>query len=328
MTIGVAPGAASIVKVGGSPVLAAVGPIKGGFLTNPLTVEGQAIGTVEPLFFNLVGDAALAAGGNTFQLNPGDTFQIPDDLAMGAFVSVNAATSGHQFSVVIFSGAPPYPPTPVPSDFPPAGPPLLADVIPSYLYQEYNDDDDMISFVDAYNELAQQYVDWFNQISLPYYLGDLIAGQVLDWVGANLYGLPRQTLASGRAQNIGPYDTFTLDSLVFNGYQVIGQSNFYLTTDDIYRRILTWHLYKADGKVFDIRWLKRRVMRFLIGVNGTAPNIDQTYLIDVQIASAIVTITIDNTDGSFTEVASFVAAIESGVLELPFQYTYTVVILT
>ena len=28
---------------------------------------------------------------------------------------------------------------------------------------------------------------------------------------------------------------------------------------------MTWHLYKGDGKTFNTRWLKRRVMRFLTG---------------------------------------------------------------
>ena len=40
-------------------------------------------------------------------------------------------------------------------------------------------------------------------------------------------------------------------------------------TDDVFKRILTWHFYKGDGKNFSVRWLKRRIWRFLQGANGT-----------------------------------------------------------
>src|SRR5215472_11594549 len=33
---------------------------------------------------------------------------------------------------------------------------------------------------------------------------------------------------------------------------------------------------KGDGRYFNIPWLKRRVKRFLIGVNGSSPHIDNT----------------------------------------------------
>ena len=54
-----------------------------------------------------------------------------------------------------------------------------------------------------------------------------------------------------------------------------------IADDDLYKRSLTWHLQKGDGQYFNIRWLKRRVMRFLIGVNGTSPHIDNTDRISV-----------------------------------------------
>ena len=41
------------------------------------------------------------------------------------------------------------------------------------------------------------------------------------------------------------------------------------TTDDIFKRIITWHFFKGDGKYFTVAWLKRRIYRFLYGEDGT-----------------------------------------------------------
>jgi hypothetical protein len=97
--------------------------------------------------------------------------------------------------------------------------------------------------------MTQQYVSWFNQISLPIYTG--LSGTLLDWVADNLYGYYRPTLGGA------------------------------LVSDDVMQRCMTWQLYKGDGKTFNIEWLKRRVMRFLTGANGTDPGINQTYQISV-----------------------------------------------
>lgn len=237
--------------------------------------------------------------------------------------------------------------------FPPSGPTSLTKTIPSYLYQQYQDDDDLQAFVEAYNILAQSYVDWFNSTPLPVYTDGQIAGALLDWVASGLYGLPRPALPSGRNRNLGPLNTYALNVLTPNGQERIGPDNFYATNDDAYRRILTWHFYKGDGKYIDVRWLKRRVMRFLIGENGTAPNIDNTYQVSVTfgvgnqvnitILSGLRTLTGGplntmqlNTIGpnmirsTFVQFAPleyaplFKAAVDAGVLELPFQFTYVV----
>lgn len=134
----------------------------------------------------------------------------------------------------------------------------------------------------------------------------------------------------------------------------VAPETFYATTDDVFKRIITWHFYKGDGKVFTIRWLKRRIMRFLEGTNGTAPNIDQTYQVSVSfgvgnqvnitilsgirtfLSGAIFNGFAMNTQAfnaiqtSFVPLTNFAlapvlkAAIEAGACELPFQYTYVV----
>ena len=160
-------------------------------------------------------------------------------------------------------------------------PPLLGKTIPSYVYWEYADDDDIQAWVEAYNTNTQQYVDWFNSINLPIYTGPQISGALLDWVAHGLYGLVRPVLGTGHDSTKGPYNTFGFNDIPFNALVKVSGVTYQSVSDDIFKRIITWHFFKGDGKVFSIKWLKRRVMRFLVGDNGTAPIIDQTYRISV-----------------------------------------------
>ena len=50
----------------------------------------------------------------------------------------------------------------------------------------------------------------------------------------------------------------------------VGPDDIVVADDDTYRRCLTWHYQKGDGKYFNIRWLKRRVMRFERGLVARA----------------------------------------------------------
>lgn len=199
-------------------------------------------------------------------------------------------------------------------------------VIPSYLYTQYADDADLPNFVLVFNQLAQEYVDWFNGTPLPVYTDPAISGLLLDWVAAGLYGLRRPTLSSGQFHTTGPYNAALFNKLPYNASKKIGTSAFYATNDDIFKRCLTWAFYKGDGKNLNIRWLKRRIMRFLAGANGTSDSIDQTYQVSVTFTGpAEVTITILPGDLVLSAAETLKEAIESGVLELPFQFTYVVV---
>lgn len=202
---------------------------------------------------------------------------------------------------------------------------MLKKIIPSYVYQEYADDDNLQGFCTAYNTLAQEYCDWFNQINLPAYTGALITDSLLDWVALGLYGISRPALTGNN-----------------------------LVTDDEFKRIISWHFYKDDGKVFDVRWLKRRIMRFLEGINGTGQAVNQTYQISVRFpGNGVVFINVLTGIGVFDRKTLFngsqfntrkfnetilqirhyadttlapilKAAIDAGICELPFQYTYIV----
>lgn len=344
-------GANSTVAVGGTSAIAVYGPAQGGLIVNPRLAGDQGIPNAEILWVDPVNPAVLYQTGTCFPIQPGQTFSVPPGCTTN--VSVNAATSGHKFSVITFQ-LPPVPIQPDTGGFPPVGPTSLLNTIKSYLYVEYNDDDDLQGFVDAYNTLAQQYIDWFNSINLPVYTNPNVLGTLLDWVLNNLYGQIRPALSSGRNRNLGPLNTYAPNVLAPNQRKVIGAQNVTATNDDFYKRIATWNFYKGDGKIVNVRWIKRRVMRFLLGVNGTDINPNNTYQVSVTFGTGNqINITLikgrrtvtggavpgrfypnqkypNELDSFFTNivplqnVAILKEAIDSGVLQLPFQFSYVV----
>lgn len=345
-------GASSVVTVGGVPAIAAYPLAAGGFIANPLSAADQGLSLAEPLYVSFAGPATLSATLTTTEVFPGQSIAIPANSTLPA--SVNAVSSGHKFSVVIYQPATQYPPTPINGAFPPNAPTGKTLTIPSYLYKEYEDDDTLQAFVMAYNAMAQDYVDSFNSLNLPNYTLPLISGALLDWVAFGLYGMQRPALSSGKSKNLGPFNTYEYNAIAFNTRRNSAPTNAIATTDDVFKRVLTWHFFKDDGKVFNVRWLKRRVERFLTGANGVSPNVDQTYRISVSFGTdnnvtirvplGVRTVTggalfgrfLPNTrpfnalQSTFTflppveNALLLQEAIQSGSLELPFQFNWSV----
>ena len=201
-------------------------------------------------------------------------------------------------------------------------PTSLQVILGSYLYSEYSDDDDLQGFVAAQNLYTQSYLDTFNGLNLPIYTQ--LTGALLDWVGQGLYGISRPGLPSGGSGAVGPLATYAYAGPpALAVYIPPVSASFIATTDDVYKRILTWALYKGDGKVFNMRWLKRRIYRFLNGVNGVDFLIDETYNISVAFTGPYAaTITLATSD-----IATiFKTAVANGVLELPFMISWDVVL--
>jgi|SRR6185437_5585558 len=193
--------------------------------------------------------------------------------------------------------------------------PLQA-VIPSYLYQEYSDDEDLQAFVASYNTITQGYLDWFNQTPLSVYTSDNISGSLLDWIGQGIYGMPRPVLASSQVIIEAGYDEQAYDTVPYNYLAYSASGTATTANDDIYKRVLTWNLYKGDGQVFCLQWLKNRIARFINGVAGS----------DFDVLDSEPSITVSA--GVFT-VSYFASQIYSdlqlayanGALAFPFQYT-------
>ena len=197
----------------------------------------------------------------------------------------------------------------------------LQNTIPSYLYQEYSDDDDLQAFVDSYNTITQEYINTFNNLNLPIYVN--LSGSLLDWVGQGVYGYPRPTLPASAATSVGPLNTYGPNFAVPLNTEKTTAATSYVTSDDIYKRLLTWHFYKGDGKVFSINWLKKRIVRFLNGANGAPLDVDDISSVSIKFVSAYtVQITLPNVPAA----PYLQSTIASGAAELPFQFSYTVVI--
>ncbi|ECI3778005.1 hypothetical protein CSU27_000574 [Salmonella enterica subsp. diarizonae] len=158
---------------------------------------------------------------------------------------------------------------------------MLEDIIRSYLYTQYNDDDNIRAFVTAYNTMAKNIYDWMRSANLPIFIGGYNAGDQLRWIARGIYGVKPPVLASGRHLVIGAFNTCTFNTVPFNTRRVINQSEQVVVSDDLFKRIMTWNFYKGDGFYFTIPWLKRRIMRFLTGVNGVDVVNDQHWSISV-----------------------------------------------
>ncbi len=104
MTVTPMAGAASYIPVGGTAVTAiAANPsgTNGGYITNPLSATDQGITTAEPLILDPTSvSPGLNANGTAIALQPGQTFLlIPGQTTA---VMVNAATSGHKFTSIVY----------------------------------------------------------------------------------------------------------------------------------------------------------------------------------------------------------------------------------
>lgn len=201
----------------------------------------------------------------------------------------------------------------------------LSSIIPAYVYQEYSDDENIQAFFQAYNALAQGYLDWMNAVNLPIYTG--LSGTLLDWVALGLYGLKRPVIASVQYGSlIGPFNTYQLDQIPLNTNSGSTTSTVFPVTDDIFKRIITWSFYRGDGTAFTVTWLKRRVMRFLAGANGTDYTGPATQVSVGYTGTSTINVTISSGAVPLTVATTLQAAVLSNVLPLPFQYTYNVLV--
>jgi hypothetical protein len=239
---------------------------------------------------------------------------------------------------------------------------MQTSVIPAYLYQQYTRDEvdqetqlDLKALIQVINDTNQLYIDWFNNLNLPVYHGQ--SNGLLDWVAHGLYGMQRPTIATGlNSPDLGCLGTLTLGSYTFGFSEQTTVAQTVDVTDDIFHRILQWHLYKADGNNFTISWIKRRVARFIgvdeadtqaislslpvrpdnigLGCLGTltlggytfAYNLE-TPLNKISPADNQIVITITTTPETFQLATVLKYAILSNVVEVPFIYQFSVEIL-
>lgn len=224
----------------------------------------------------------------------------------------------------------------------------MQNVIPAYVYQQYSDDVNVQAFAASFNSLAQSYLEWFNNTPLAVYTSSGISGPLLDWIGTGIYGIARPTISTSSVSRVAGFGTGVYGYQPAYGEQIYSSSGTAsIATDDIYKRVMTWHLYKGDGEQFSIQWLKNRVARFLYGVNGSdfavlndPPSVTvsgSTFTITMQAEVFVLTDSngnpIVNSSGDpltyagaiSPEATIFQQCVNDGILALPFQYNFTVV---
>lgn len=234
---------------------------------------------------------------------------------------------------------------------PPAAYPIATQIIPQYLYVEYSDDDDLQAMFATWNAMAQGYISWFNATPLALYTGPNMVGPLLDWCAEGIFGISRPIISTLKTLFQGGLNALPINSVAVNGNVLTQTGSAVIASDDIYKRVLTWWLYRGDGPQMTTQWIKRRVARFLAGINGsdvtypTASNPSVVWSIaDTVIVGAVNTMAANtmamNASGvvgsrtgaqtaTITVPSSSIAMtmqtlIADGVLGLPFQYQFVV----
>ena len=224
----------------------------------------------------------------------------------------------------------------------------LQSVLPAYPYAQYADDDNISAFFEAYTEIAQSYLDWFNDTPLPVYTSPSISGELLDWVGEGIYATPRPVVATQTTTTVAGFNSFPFNTLAFNELFKQTSGTSVIATDDLYKRALAWQLFLGDGRQMSVDWLRRRIARFLYGANGAdfdvglLPNISITqgyrapigsfatapfntipfndYAKSTTYARGLLNITLPDVSASLP----LIAFLEQGILAFPFQVSLLV----
>ena len=193
----------------------------------------------------------------------------------------------------------------------------------AYLYREYADDSSMNAWWQSRNGLTQGYLNWWNAAPLALYTSPSISGALLDWLATAIYGLSRPTLSTSTTKFIAGLNSSAINSRAVNGSTYLSSGSSQIASDDIYKRYLTWWLYRGDGMVMNTQWLKRRVMRFLSGANGgdIVPGTPQP---SVSYTSSAITITIVSSQSNILLALQELMNLNS--LLMPFYYGVSVVI--
>ena len=187
------------------------------------------------------------------------------------------------------------------------------DIIQAYPYVQFADDDNISAWFDAFNEYAQVYLDWFNNTPLAVYTNDNISGDLLDWVAAGIYGCYRTPIAFGNSRTIGALNTYTPNYLPLNQGKDLSNQTSFTMTDDIFKRVITWNFYKADGTQMSIPWLKKRIARFAVVALSD---------VSITVSGRSVTIKISNADSKI--ISYLQSIIQLGLVNLPFSFSYVV----
>lgn len=196
----------------------------------------------------------------------------------------------------------------------------LTSVIPSYLYIQYSDDDNLQAFVNSFNSLSQGYLDWFNNTPLAIYTDKSMGGPLLDWTATGIYNHPRPIISNASNSLLAGYGENYYGQLAYGENEYLSSGASTLSSDDIYKRVLTWNLYRGDGRHFCIKWLKNRIARFMYGANGMDYPVIEVQP-SISISNGIFTVSYY----SSTIFTTLQLLYNNGSLSFPFDYSLSFV---
>lgn len=227
---------------------------------------------------------------------------------------------------------------------------MITDTVPAYLYWQYSDDENLQAFIDSYNTMTQSYLDWYNDTPLAIYTDSSISGSLLDWIAQGIYGISRPVIGTYNAQYFNTPISVPTNTQAVNRNQVIDSGTSQIVNDDIYKRCLTWFLYKGDGMQMSIPWIRRRVARFIYGSNGSDFDLSNLQYISISTSpltnvtgfggigygpqffgelstpSGYVAHSLTISIPRSTSAVTFQELATEGILNLPFQVNFTIIL--
>lgn len=202
---------------------------------------------------------------------------------------------------------------------------------PAYLYGQYNNDPDIQATRDAYNQEAQYIFNWLQTNPIADYRGDPISGPLLDFVAQGLYNMTRRVQVASTLGGVkGSFGDAAFGTSEFAGgtYQEPDSQAISLS-DDQFRRAITWNIFSGDGWTFSTNWLRRRIARFIFGVDGASDiNVDDQQLISIMWTSLrTATVYVTSPASSATLTGLLLIGISNNYLQTPIGYDIIIVAL-
>ena len=201
----------------------------------------------------------------------------------------------------------------------------LQEIIPSYVYEQYADDPNIVAFSTAYNVIAQSYLNWFNATPFAVYTSAAISGPLLDWIGNGIYGIPRPVFSTLTAKFLSDAVNYLpTNTIATDGSEHSQSGSSVVANDDYYKRTITWHAYIGDGRICNVMTIRKRIARFLFGPNGGDISLSQAQQVNIAVVTS--PLNFDITIPAGTASSYFQEAFNAGILAFPFQLQATVTI--
>jgi hypothetical protein len=261
----------------------------------------------------------------TAQTSAGATIQDAQRVSAIGAESFSASAATRQDDQHVSASGKALGPKPTPNPAP-VWPTPLTEILKAYPYVQYQDDPNIVAFFSAYNIIAQSYLDWFNETPLALYTNPNVNGQLLDWIGQGIYGIPRPVFSTlAKHIIVANIDGIPLDTMEIDGSSFFETGTAVTANDDFYKRVITWLTYICDGRMTNANVIRKRVARFLYGVNGTDITATQAQAVSVAVVTSP-SLSYAITVPSSANPAStyFQDAFNSGTLSFPFQLSATV----